>query len=548
MKMKIWLTICVLAQLFISASALAQSETIDVEDGDEPLTIIGWIEEADDFNGNLRLVANGSDIEEFVVLASDLKQEDGDTVIGRKNVDLEGGDLRLEAGVPKDYIVTVSDVKEPGTYKGQIKLMPTDKNESESAVIELVVIAKSRSKLAPLEGSDKMKLHLVNSNGSLAKFILPAGAFINEWELELDNPTRANVSVISSHISLIGEKTAYQLTDRYISLPQNIHSIPPDRIGTMTLRLNRTDIPADSYSGNIYLLMDNNEDRLTIPVNIDVRNGPRWAAVALLLGIILGRLFKYMQDKQPQLKAIEAVNRVANLVYESHPDDQKILKPMIDDFRKNVYREKLEDYESELKAIESRLQMLKDVREIESKLKGKEGHPKAAECLKKVAQVRDAVELKNDEDAKKKVDELEAGLEELSSTLMGRGERDTDLEKAKTLAHTASKAAGYAATAASPRAAPTRSERIISGLVSLTGLSDLVQAEMTYWFVRPLLYAALLLGLLTVGLQSLYIENGLTFGVDPFSDYLALVLWGLSADVAGRSLSSLQGSGERSPP
>ncbi|WP_265584446.1 MULTISPECIES: hypothetical protein [unclassified Coleofasciculus] len=35
--------------------------------------------------------------------------------------------------------------------------------------------------------------------------------------------------------------------------------------------------------------------------------------------------------------------------------------------------------------------------------------------------------------------------------------------------------------------------------------------------------------------------RGTTFGSDPFADYLGLVLWGLSADVASRSLSNLPG-------
>lgn len=43
-----------------------------------------------------------------------------------------------------------------------------------------------------------------------------------------------------------------------------------------------------------------------------------------------------------------------------------------------------------------------------------------------------------------------------------------------------------------------------------------------------------------VGLNALYIEQGSTFGARPSSDYLGLLLWGLSADVASRSLSGLQ--------
>ncbi|MCC5610123.1 hypothetical protein LC612_26010 [Nostoc sp. CHAB 5834] len=79
-------------------------------------------------------------------------------------------------------------------------------------------------------------------------------------------------------------------------------------------------------------------------------------------------------------------------------------------------------------------------------------------------------------------------------------------------------------------------------MVNLSGVSDQVRAEATFWVVRPLLSLTLLVGLSAAGISSLYIENGTTFGARPFADYLGLILWGLSADVASRSLSNLPGS------
>lgn len=48
--------------------------------------------------------------------------------------------------------------------------------------------------------------------------------------------------------------------------------------------------------------------------------------------------------------------------------------------------------------------------------------------------------------------------------------------------------------------------------------------------VLPLVYFALLLGILGVGISTLYIDKGATFGAHAFMDYFSLVLWGLSAD------------------
>ena len=80
-------------------------------------------------------------------------------------------------------------------------------------------------------------------------------------------------------------------------------------------------------------------------------------------------------------------------------------------------------------------------------------------------------------------------------------------------------------------------DRFRSPFVLISGLSNQFRNEATL-FVRPLLWLALLIGLLAVGLKALYIDNP-TFGASPFTDFFGLVFWGLSTDVASRTLSGL---------
>jgi len=91
---------------------------------------------------------------------------------------------------------------------------------------------------------------------------------------------------------------------------------------------------------------------------------------------------------------------------------------------------------------------------------------------------------------------------------------------------------------------PNWNERFQQVLVTVSGLSEQMRAEATFWFVRPLLHLVLLTGLTLTGLNTLYIKKGEAFGARPMSDYLTLLLWGLSADVASRRLSSLRGQQE----
>ena len=58
-------------------------------------------------------------------------------------------------------------------------------------------------------------------------------------------------------------------------------------------------------------------------------------------------------------------------------------------------------------------------------------------------------------------------------------------------------------------------------------------------FLKDLMFIALLARLIVVGLYSLYINNP-TFGASRLFDYFSIAVWGLSADVAQRTLQGLQ--------
>jgi hypothetical protein len=64
------------------------------------------------------------------------------------------------------------------------------------------------------------------------------------------------------------------------------------------------------------------------------------------------------------------------------------------------------------------------------------------------------------------------------------------------------------------------------------------------YLARPLLKVILLIMLIYIGLSTLYVDGSATFGVRPLVELFALFAWGLSADVASRSLANLRGSGQ----
>ena len=61
------------------------------------------------------------------------------------------------------------------------------------------------------------------------------------------------------------------------------------------------------------------------------------------------------------------------------------------------------------------------------------------------------------------------------------------------------------------------------------------------YLARPLLKVVLLVLLVYVGLLTLYVDGSATFGSRRLVDLLALFTWGLSSDVASRTLANIRG-------
>ena len=251
----------------------------------------------------------------------------------------------------------------------------------------------------------------------------------------------------------------------------------------------------------------------------------------------MGRLFKYMQEKgNPQADARKKVYQLEADLKHAHPDDQTLLEGMVKKARDLVYRQQLEAANTQVTVVESRLGVLTQLRSLETSFKEK-GEETPDKVIEQIDQAREDIRLENDGAAKAILEQM---IETLQQMPARRGEADDSEAMKKTLSNAAASLAQNARRLAIAPHPPTWSDHLQRVLIDLAGLSDLVRAEATYWFVRPFLYGTLLVGLTIVGLNTLYIEKGETFGARPLSDYLGLLLWGLSADVASRSLSALQ--------
>lgn len=544
--------LCLLSLLAALPIVTQAGVVISTDAGDSPLVITGWLDEAAGFTGNLRLTAqrdppgdaNAGDVS-FLWLASDLKSEDGNWIVGRQHIALVGNPI-LQPAIPKDFQVTVMGITEPGTYRGTLDLLPSGAARAEALVIDLQVIARVRPSLKPLASAEKLEVDLVNCQTSLscglADLVLPESAFLNIWNLQFENPKAVETKLVKSAVVVLGEKTRFQLSSDELALSQDTQIFPAREVSTLPVMLNRTAMPPDHYTGTLYLMLEGANDMLTIPVDINIRTGPLWPLVAILAGIILGRLVKYMQERGgPQADRLVEVNRVELRLRSAPDEDRKILEPQLAAVRRKVYQYNFDTVTAELNAIEGRLETLSKLREMENDLQDETESEEKATALKKIAEVRRRVA--NEQHVSDLVAEIKQALEELDRGLIAKGLPDLQVRRAVRAADEAQFAADQARTPL--KSAPSEHKwlrRFRDTLFALSGLSEELRAEATLWIVRPLLYFVLLFGLVAVGLNTLYVSAGLTFGAMPFADYLGLILWGLSADVAGRTLSNLQGT------
>ena len=437
----------------------------------------------------------------------------------------------------------------------QTKLQP-DANRQTSTEVKVQPLqtqTDTRTRLVPMKGTEQIRLQLVNCGWwldcGLARLLLPASASIAQRQLQFDNPTTSPVTVLSSAVILQGDFTGYQLTEKAIVARQGTQTLPANQISSIPLTLNRAAMPSDQYIGAVYLTLNGGE-RLSFPIDLSVRTGPLLPLVVLFFGVILGRLFKYMEDRgEPQAKSMGEVYRLQGDIERAKLEarEKQLLSNMVSGVRTLVSREQLEAVPPQLQAIRDRLDMLVKLEALENEFNQQQTVDKSTKdkTTSGIHDIRGLItqgQAEQDAQAKKLLAEISSdlknfatrGVNEDPAIEASRGQLKEIVDAANQMNQPIDVA----------KTEPSRLNSFQRLLITLSGVTDQVRAETTFWVVRPLLSLILLLGLSAVGMGSLYVERGTTFGARPFADYLGLILWGLSADVASRSLSSLQGSKE----
>ena len=271
-----------------------------------------------------------------------------------------------------------------------------------------------------------------------------------------------------------------------------------------------------------------------------VRSSPLVPLILIMLGVLLGRLVRWVDSPvvKGRMATYDAVlNLRADAQELNDPSAQEYIRRRIDDLerasRKPGDEAKVAEWKATADEIAQRLQTFRKLDNLQAVLTKPPyaGKPEVPPIGDQLNEAREKLLLDGQpafDAALSIVTDIETKLAQPS--FRGRGLEEKSLLSALDVRLTDTP---VEEVARSPQQEP--GDRVANALRWISGIST----GATYFVVRPLLWFVLIAVLGLTGLQSQYVSGGATFGAGGIYDYLALFLWGLTADVASTGLLNL---------
>jgi hypothetical protein len=519
------LIFCVILLLLPGTSGATE---VQVLPSDTPVKIRGRIGDDTTFVKRIGLVASAA-VPELIFRSTDLLRTDGKEQVSRQQVALTStAKVDLPLDTPKDVEIKVTGIKLPGTYKGTLNFFQPGQGLKAVVTVPIEVTAEGVPKLTQRKGSDAVKIQLIDCAwlGCSAARLIQPGAFFSTYPLAFDNASLEPFEMTAA-VNATGDVTHGSLVN--VLTVQSPVQVPVQPVYTLPIVIQNSKLLPDHYVGDVQLKVAT-DALLKIPLEVNVRTGPIMPFIILFVGILLGRLLKYMKDKgTPQsdllLNLYQLESRIA-----SSPDAQ-LLQPMLEVAKTLIYDMKLDDAKTEITHIENRWTQLNTLRGLESLLAPRANEPAVLAIIEDIKKARGLIKDKQDQKASEVVSQIKTAVQNLPKPPP---------------AH----AAAQAMAVAQAKKAVVDAVRTVQGIAETpkwyvrllrrcTGIYGGLRAEITLWVLRPTLYLVLIGFLIILGIQQLYLKNA-TFGSDPFSDYFGLLVWAMSSDVASRTLASLR--------
>ncbi|MFC5865006.1 hypothetical protein ACFPT7_22045 [Acidicapsa dinghuensis] len=359
-----------------------------------------------------------------------------------------------------------------------------------------------------------------------------------QWGFQ--NQGSAAVAWIPEQLIVRGDKSATfsnigVLDEHGKQLSESVPLLPASKPTVFRFAFSRDSIEADHYQGQFLAKLKNVDDldeeghkevaafdAISVPFAVDVRDGPLLALVVLVVGIALGRLIQSSNSPQAQarVRLMQAFTKVS-------ADVNAVRDVRARGFLQLRLSQILIDIESaspDESALSSQLVLIARL---------------MADC-EKLDDLAQKISALTDPDLKANLSSLlsDARADILIPDAVAA---ETAIQKMDSLLSGGAVAAAVpagAAFATAPPLLPTPATGPISKALSWLSGAAPQGGEWMFRYGRPLMFLLLLVLLAFVGLYNSYVKNA-TFGSEGFFDYLGLFLWGISADVAQKTLQNL---------
>ncbi|MDA1193948.1 MAG: hypothetical protein O2894_02080 [Planctomycetota bacterium] len=350
----------------------------------------------------------------------------------------------------------------------------------------------------------------------LSSLWLPDAAQRNDWTIPIEN-TLPTAAVVAGVVETIKDRDGVAPPPGTLTADLIAGSTIAPGFGTLPVRIDRRSVAPQHYTGMLLIDLEGHPEHVAVPVDIAVRAPPLLPLVLVVLGILFGRLARYMRDTGDPL--LQALAKIGQFERTLEATDAEALARRLANLRAGVEGGTVVDATVALAALQKDADTLADLRTLAASIGA--ARPDAAELRRAV----------------------EAARQDLA---WGEGKPGAVEALRKRIADDpTSELGGAAPVAPKVPAAPGVLRRMSGGVLALLGYVsgyDVRTGKGGALVVAKATLALLfLLALVHLGMQKLYVESGQTFGAGGLADHLGLVMWGLSSEIVNKTLFSLRG-------
>lgn len=449
-------------------------------------------------------------------------------VVDRSNVRLAQA-ASLTPSIPTNLLVNISGIAKPGIYSGAFILRPADKPPNNSGKVDLKLSVEPKPTVSFLPQAPT--LYAVGCSVGLSCWFGQWLASVSATQtIALNNETQGRVTLKGASLYFRGEKSGQFLDTTELAVTVPKADLVQNALGKIEVVAKSDRLAADKYQGVLRLNVQDLDGPITATASLYVRDGAGLAVILLLAGILAGRIARVVNAPEyvARMRQLHTLDIFTKASEEIHYD---LIKDKIDKARLSIrLANSIESVDKQLDSLSTTIQILSSLQaaRTEAARMGDSGVESAARNAE--SEILADLNSEKFQEAQGKLTNLQNVL--ISAQQAAQQQKGGSGLQAQILIGLLRTAIPVVPSSAS---STSKFERF---LLKVSGGAP-VDPGFGLWKIGgPLSFILLLLLLVMVGTYTLYIKNP-TFGSDAFYDYLGVFLWGLSADVAQRSLQNI---------